>query len=103
MLVMTTIKSIDEDHIKLLASIIDFRCEKLKQSYKLLSADLENLYKSHSKRSQDKICLNIAIKMDFIEILLSKIIDDITLIEIIEYDKNNQIKPPRKEDNIHYQ
>jgi hypothetical protein len=100
---MIMIDITDEEHLILLASIIEYRCDKLKQSYKLLSRDLDNLYKAKSKRVQDKICLNIAIKMDFIEILLSKIIDDITLIEIIEYDKNNQLKPIKKDDGMHYQ
>jgi hypothetical protein len=94
----------DNDHLNILSSIIEYRCDNLKRTYKLLSKDLDNLYKAKSKRTQDKICINIAIKMDYIEILLSKIIDDVMLIEIIEWDNNNiPSKSHKKEENAIYQ
>jgi len=102
--VMMVSELTNEDHLKTLSSIIEYRCDNLKRSHKLLSKDIENLYIAKSKRTQDKICMNIAIKMDYIEILLSKIIDDIMLIEIIEWDHNDAIlKPHKKEESTIYQ
>lgn len=91
-----------EDDLKSLSAIIEYRCDKLKKSQQLLTKDLEELYHAKSKRAQDKICLNISIKMDFIEILLSKIVDDIMLIELIELDNLPQLQPQTKEESAHY-
>lgn len=101
---MTMTNLTDLDNLKSLADIIEHRCLNLQLSQQLLSDDLDKLYAAKSKRSRDKICLNIAIKMDFIEILLSKIIDDIMLLEILEYDSNTISSTPQKKDEyMHYQ
>lgn len=101
--IMTDITELD--NLKSLADIIEHRCLNLQLSQQLLSDDLSKLYTTKSKRSRDKICLNIAIKMDFIEILLSKIIDDIMLLEIIEYDNTLGTSAPqqKKDEYLHYQ
>ena len=77
----------DNEHLKTIASIIEYRVTNMLRTQSLISKDIDALYLSKSKRSQDKVCENIYIKMEYIEILLSKIIDDVMSVEIIEFDK----------------
>jgi len=83
----------DNEHLKIVASIIEFRCVNILKTQNLLRGDMEALYQAKSKRSQDKICENIYIKLEYIEILLSKIIDDVMTVEIIELDKTMPLIP----------
>ena len=85
MVLMTEID--DDDHLKVLASIIEYRVINMLRTQKLMTKDIEALFLSKSKRNQDKICEDIYIKMEYLEILLSKIIDDVMSVEIIELDK----------------
>jgi hypothetical protein len=98
----------EEDNLKSLASIIEYRCENMMKTKKLLEKDIDTLFHTKSKRTRDKICLDIAIKMEYIEILLSKNIDDVMSIEIIELDKSvvslpiDVISQTKKDDGNHY-
>jgi hypothetical protein len=94
----------DDEHLKLLATIIEYRCNNILKTKKLLEKDINKLYQSKNKRLQDKICLDIAIKMDYIEILLSKNIDDAMTYEIFELDKNYPPELPivSNDDGNHY-
>lgn len=96
----------NDDDIKILSSIIEYRCDNILETRKLLEKCIDDLHHAKSKRSQDKICLDISIKMDYIEILLSKIIDDIMSVEIIELDKHSvqlpEISSCKLDDGTHY-
>ena len=87
--------NIDEEneHLKVISSIIEFRCNNILKTHKLLEEDLRALYLSKSRRSQDKICEDIYIKLEYIEILLSKCIDDVMTVEIMEMDNNIPCDP----------
>ena len=78
----------DIDHLKVIASIIEYRCVNILKTSKLLEEDIVALYLSKNKHTQDKICEDIYTKMEYMEILLSKIIDDVMTVEIMEIDKN---------------
>lgn len=77
----------DNDHLKIIASIIEYRIINMLRTQKLMEDDIKALYITKSKRSQNRICENIYTKMEYMEILLSKIIDDVMSVEIIEMDK----------------
>jgi len=77
----------DTEHLKIIASIIEYRIINMLRTQKLMEDDIKALYLTKSKRSQNKICENIYTKMEYMEILLSKIIDDVMSVEIIEMDK----------------
>lgn len=77
----------DIEHLKVIASIIEYRCVNILKTSKLLEEDIVALYLSKNQHSQDKICEDIYSKMEYMEILLSKIIDDVMTVEIMELDK----------------
>jgi hypothetical protein len=72
--------------IKDVASIIEYRCNNLLKTKSLLEQDMKELHNAQSVRTREKICENIYIKIEYLEILLSKCIDDIITLEIIELD-----------------
>jgi len=88
-MMVTNITNIDDtNHLKVIASIIEYRCANILKTNKLLEENIVSLYLSKNKHTQDKICEDIYTKMEYIEILLSKIIDDVMTVEIMELDKN---------------
>lgn len=73
-------------HLRMVASIIEFRCANIIRVRKLLELDIEDLYLAKSQKTRDRICADIYNKLDYIETLLSKNIDDIMSMEIMEMD-----------------
>ena len=84
------------EHLKMVASIIEFRCNNIKKVKELLELDIANLYSSRSQKIRDKICLDIYTKLEYIEILLSKNVDDIMSLEIMDIDSNSEKEKPFK-------
>src|SRR4030042_3380435 len=74
------------EHLRMVASIIEYRCDNVRRVRELLEADINDLYSSRSQRVRDKICGDIYTKIEYIEILLSKNIDDIMSLEIMDLD-----------------
>lgn len=73
-------------HLRMVASIIEFRCNNIARVKKLLELDIADLYSAKSQKTRDRICGDIYNKLDYVETLLSKNIDDIMSVEIMEMD-----------------
>lgn len=85
------------EYLKTIASIIEFRCENILKVRNMLAKDIEELHTTRSQRSRDRVCGDIYNKIEYIETLLSKNIDDIMSVEIIEMDKLFKNKPNMSE------
>lgn len=77
---------INEDLIKLSGSIIEYRTKNLKRVMVLLNNDMKKLYSTKNKHSRNMICDDIYTKLEFMEILLSKNIDDVVSLELMAQD-----------------
>jgi DNA helicase IV len=71
------------DHIKLVASIIEYRTRKIKDTQSLLKRDINKLQKTKYKLNSYTVSLEIARKMEYIETLLSKNLDDAMTLELM--------------------
>jgi len=80
------------EHLKMVASIIEFRCNNILKVREMLEADILELYKTRSQRTRDKICGDIYVKLEYIETLLSKNIDDVMSVEIMDMDSMDKEK-----------
>jgi len=87
----------DIEYLRKIASIIEFRCNNISHVKDMLESDIKELHASKSERSRDLICTNIYNKIEYIETLLSKNIDDIMSVEIIEMDKMSKKAKPVSE------
>jgi len=81
------------EYLKTIAAIIEFRCENILKVRNMLEKDIAELHITKSQRSRDMVCSDIYNKIEYIETLLSKNIDDIMSVEIIEMDKLFKNKP----------
>jgi|WetSurMetagenome_2_1015567.scaffolds.fasta_scaffold13354_5 hypothetical protein len=93
MMMVVLMSTSDSEYLKTVASIIEYRCNNILKVREMLEEDIKELHKSRNQRTRDVICGNIYNKIEYIEILLSKNIDDIMSVEIIEMDKLFKIKP----------
>jgi KaiC/GvpD/RAD55 family RecA-like ATPase len=71
------------EHIKLVASIIEYRTRKIRDTYNLLKRDIIKLRNIHHKREEYIQSLEIARKMEYVETLLSKNLDDAMTLELM--------------------
>lgn len=90
------------EKIKLIASLIEFRCANILITRKLIEDDVEVLYRSKNKKVRERVCLDIYNKLDYIDILLSKNIDDIMALEILFIYKDDEMNECTKHDQFVY-
>lgn len=102
MMDVIVIIELEDNYLKSLASIIEFRCNNISETLISLESDIKLLHESENDASRDKICENIYLKMEYIEILLSKNIDDVMSAEIMEMDKNSFDINYGKDNGDHY-
>jgi hypothetical protein len=102
MMGVIVITELEDNYLKSLASIIEFRCNNISETLISLESDIKLLHESENDASRDKICENIYLKMEYIEILLSKNIDDVMSAEIVEMDKNTSDINYSKDNGDHY-
>jgi len=81
------------EYLKTIASIIEYRCNNILKVREMLEQDIKDLHTSKSQRTRDAICGDIYNKIEYIETLLSKNIDDIMSVEIIEMDRIFKPRP----------
>jgi hypothetical protein len=101
---------VDIDHLKTVARIIEFRSANILRVRKLLEQDIREMWTIKNRRYRERMCSNIYDKLDYIETLLSKNVDDIMSIEIMELDnqayKLNEpvtaLKQLQKDSHVHY-
>jgi len=93
MMMVVPMSTNNSEYLKTISSIIEYRCNNILKVREMLEEDIKELHKSRNQRTRDMICGNIYNKIEYIEILLSKNIDDIMSVEIIEMDKMCKTKP----------
>lgn len=88
------------DQLKMVASIIEYRCDNIRKVKDLLEIDITELYAAKSQRTRDAICADIYNKLEYIETLLSKNIDDIMSMEIMDIDSMERETKPLDINNL---
>lgn len=90
---------------ELVADIIDYRVKRIKRIKNMLYRDISKLSREKSDRNRKLISVDIAEKIDILETLISKNIDDVMSVEWLEcsnQDKESDRKVKIDKDDISY-